>query len=66
MTIIFFNASLPNDDPKNYYYEREWRKVNANLFFEKDDIDCILVPSEDYKAKLQQKFPLLKDLIEIL
>lgn len=62
----FFDASLPDDDPNNYYFEREWRKVNADLSFEKDDIDCILVPSEDYKDKLQQKFPLFKDLIEIL
>lgn len=62
----FFDASLQDDDPNNYYFEREWRKVNADLSFDQKDIDRIIVPSKAYKDNLVQEFPSLKDLIELL
>jgi len=50
-----FNAALPDDHPKNYYMEREWRKF-GNLCFGPDDVQTIVVAT-GYKEKLEDKFP---------
>ncbi len=52
----FYDSRLPDTDEKNYYFEREWRKVNGNLSFNHEDIECIVVPSNKYKEKLLKNF----------
>jgi hypothetical protein len=39
----FFDASKPEDDPENYYMEREWR-VLGNLQFSLADVACVMIP----------------------
>lgn len=39
----FFDASKSDDDPENYYMEREWR-VLGNLQFSLADVACIMIP----------------------
>lgn len=53
-----FNADLPNDHPKNYYMEREWRKF-GNLCFEPHDVQTILV-ADGYKEQSEDKFPVYR------
>lgn len=38
-----FNADLPDEDPENFYTEREWR-IRGNLSFFPEDIVSIIVP----------------------
>jgi hypothetical protein len=37
-----FDADLPDDDPKNYYLEREWRKF-GNFVFSPSTIQHVVV-----------------------
>ena len=55
--IKFFDPSLAEDDPDNYYMEREWRSVR-NVPFELNDVCAVLVP-EEYVRELATLFPML-------
>jgi hypothetical protein len=50
-----FDATLSEDDPDNFYMEREWRIV-GNVQFALDDISTIVVPAE-YGRPLRQSVP---------
>jgi Putative abortive phage resistance protein AbiGi, antitoxin len=41
----FFTVGLPEDDPENFYMEREWR-IPDSLTFHLDDIARIILPRE--------------------
>jgi hypothetical protein len=51
----FFDHRKAEDDPDNYYFEREWRIV-GNLQFEIDDVKSVLIPSQ-YSREFREKFP---------
>ncbi|MEK6284005.1 MAG: hypothetical protein AABN95_26955 [Acidobacteriota bacterium] len=36
-----FNSELPDNDPNNFYLEREWRRY-GNLRFQPDDVSRVL------------------------
>jgi hypothetical protein len=42
--IKFFDSSLPEDDPNNYYMEREWR-VTGKVRFKPTEVAKVVVPS---------------------
>lgn len=62
----FYDSSLSNEDPKNYYFEREWRKVNGNVDFEYDEIEEIVIPTKDYVPNLNDAYPNLSDRVRVL
>lgn len=62
----FYDSSLPDEHLENYYFEREWRKVNGNLPFTLDDIDYIILPSKKYKDDLVKEIPCLNDKIKLV
>ncbi|TAK06898.1 MAG: hypothetical protein EPO39_07780 [Candidatus Manganitrophaceae bacterium] len=51
----FFDESKPENDPENYYMEREWR-ILGNLHFSLSDIRRIILP-ESYAARLREDLP---------
>lgn len=51
----FFDHRKADDDPDNYYFEREWRIV-GNLRFTLDDVKTVLIPSEFSRA-FRERFP---------
>jgi hypothetical protein len=51
----FFVHILPDDDPDNYYFEREWRVV-GNVKFEICNIKTVFFPSK-YADKFRNSFP---------
>lgn len=51
----FFDPGLEDDDPDNYYMEREWR-VNGRIDFTLGDIMRVLVPPE-FVSCAAEKFP---------
>lgn len=53
--IKFFYHSLPDDDPDNFYMEREWRVV-GNVCFGLDDVRRIFIPP-DYARRLRADLP---------
>lgn len=61
----FYDSSLPEEDINNFYYEREWRKVNSNLSFTQEKLDCVIVPSKSFRQELIYEFPQYKDIVEI-
>ena len=50
-----YDAELPENDPDNYYMEREWRKY-GNLKFETDWVSNIFVAG-GFKDAVEQKYP---------
>jgi hypothetical protein len=40
-----FDASLPHDDPKSFYTEREWR-VRGSVFFSLNEVKRVFMPSK--------------------
>jgi hypothetical protein len=46
---------LNEDDPENYYFEREWR-ILGNLWFEITDINRVIIP-ESYAKKFIKDIP---------
>jgi hypothetical protein len=50
-----FDASLSEDDPRNYYMEREWR-VTGRVEFALEDLARVIVPT-DYGPRLTERFP---------
>jgi hypothetical protein len=53
--IKFFEHSLPENDPNNFYYEREWRII-GNVEFTVHDVSRILIPSS-YAKSLREDLP---------
>jgi hypothetical protein len=51
----FFDHRKADDDPDNYYFEREWRIV-GNLRFTVDDVKTVLIPSKFSRA-FRENFP---------
>ncbi len=54
--IKIFDESLKEDDPNNYYMEREWRSLKS-VNFNMEDIQKIYLPSKMYKEKFMECFP---------
>jgi hypothetical protein len=52
----FFDHRKSDDDPDNYYFEREWRIV-GNLQFTLADVKTVLFP-EKYSKAFRESFPL--------
>jgi len=50
-----FDVNLPLDEPRQYYMEREWRKI-GNVKFKKSDIIGILLPKK-FKQGFINQFP---------
>ena len=50
-----FDSHLPDNDPANYYMEREWRKY-GNLQFEPSNVQKVLVP-DDYVDRFRADRP---------
>lgn len=64
--IKLFDPMLPNDDPQNYYMEREWRCLE-NVTFTIDDIVAVYLPhSEIIEDQFVKRFPELENRIYIL
>lgn len=51
----FFDDSLPDDAPDNFYMEREWRIV-GNLKFELSDVYRVILP-ESYAKRFREDVP---------
>ena len=51
----FFDSSLPEDDPKNYYMEREWRLIGS-MEFQLSDVAQVILPA-NYRLRLLRQFP---------
>ncbi len=54
-----FNSHLRENDPDNYYMEREWRKF-GNLKFEVNDVSRVVV-GRDFVERLLRDFPQFSD-----
>lgn len=50
-----FDATLSENDPRNFYMEREWRKY-GNLQFTPDKVNRVVVPTA-YLERLAKDFP---------
>ena len=59
LSLIHIYETLPEDDPDNYYMEREWRCIH-NIKFDLSDIKKIYLKSERYKEKFVEHFPAYK------
>jgi len=55
----FFDPALSDDDPDNYYMEREWR-VLGKVSFSEADIAHVIVPAA-FAARVQSDFPALAE-----
>ncbi len=51
----FFDDEKPDDDPDNYYMEREWRML-GNLNFKLSDVCRVILP-ETYAKRLREDIP---------
>jgi hypothetical protein len=56
-----FNSELPDDDPNNFYLEREWRKF-GNLNFVPQNVSSVVV-GKDYVDRLKMEQPIYADKI---
>ena len=59
-----FNNNLEDNDPDNYYFEREWRATN-NINFKLLDVVKVILP-ENKKKQFEFDFPELKDKLKTL
>jgi len=62
--VKFFDHFLPDDDPGNYYFEREWR-VLGNLEFTDANVKRVFVPRE-FEKRFQKDCPHYHDRIYLL
>jgi len=53
--IKFLDESLDDDNPENFYMEREWRVV-GNLQFDLNDVQRVVIPSS-YGGRLRSELP---------
>ena len=51
----FFDESMPDDHPDNFYMEREWR-VLGNVGFSLEDVSRIILP-EEYAKRFRADIP---------
>lgn len=51
----FFDDTKPDDDPANFYMEREWRML-GNLDFRLEDVHRVILP-ESYAKRFRQDVP---------
>jgi hypothetical protein len=51
----FFDETLDDEDPENFYMEREWRVV-GNVKFELNDVRRVIIP-EAYASRFRQAIP---------
>ncbi len=54
----FFDESLPEDDPTNFYMEREWR-VAGFVSFEQGDVQTVYV-APGFRDQIEHEFPQIK------
>jgi hypothetical protein len=50
-----FDDSLPDEDPENFYMEREWRML-GNLRFAMDDVYRVILP-QSFAKRLRKDVP---------
>jgi hypothetical protein len=50
-----WNSYLEDNDPDNYYFEREWRAIN-NIDFQLSNILTLIRP-KNYEKQLREDFP---------
>ena len=50
-----WNNNLEDNDPENYYFEREWRATN-NINFQLSDVVMIIIPEKCMK-QFKEDFP---------
>ena len=50
-----WNDNLDDDDPDNYYFEREWRATN-NIKFQLSDVVVVILP-QNYEKQFKLDFP---------
>lgn len=55
--IKVFDETLADDDPDNYYMEREWRSVRS-VEFSIDDIEKVYLPNAEFVERFKKEFPL--------
>jgi len=60
----FYNPALADDDPDNYYMEREWRTLRS-VRFGVQDISRVYVAS-GFRQRLSAEFPQLEDKVHEL
>lgn len=58
-----FNSELADDDPNNFYSEREWRKF-GNLLFQPPEVIRVLV-APDYMERLKRERPAYTDKVMV-
>ena len=64
--VKLFNPTLEDNDPSNYYMEREWRSLQ-NVTFTVDDIKSIYLPGNiELRNIFIKKFPNLEEKIIII
>ena len=51
-----FDETLAEDDPDNYYMEREWRSLKS-VDFSVNDIQKVYLPSQQYRERFMAEFP---------
>lgn len=54
--VKIFDETLAEDNPDNYYMEREWRSLKS-IDFTLTDIQKIYLPSQKYKDQFMEEFP---------
>lgn len=54
--IKFFREGLSENDPCNYYMEREWRVVGCNMTFALNDVWRVILP-ENYSGRFRNDLP---------
>lgn len=54
--VKIFDETLDENDPNNYYMEREWRSITS-INFSLADIEKIFLPNTHYKDLFLKKFP---------
>ena len=60
----FFDEELSQEDPDNFYMEREWRTIGY-VEFSQDNIACVLLPPA-FKDRLTDQFSCLGDKIHTI
>lgn len=58
-----FNSELADDDPNNFYSEREWRKF-GNLLFQPPEVIRVLA-APDYVKRLKRERPAYADRVTV-